>query len=174
MIILPVALCVLFLWAVSGSNRITRLENVVRESWSDVDVALKRRHDLIPNLVATVKAFAAHEKEVLERVMNARHQAMSGTAADESELSQAVNGLLVMAEGYPDLNSSKNFLLLQEELAQSEDRIAAARRFYNANVRYYNTAIGSFPTNLLAAGKKEKPFYEIETISIRENQTVPV
>lgn len=159
-------------WIVSTSNRYARLENLVRESWADVDVALKRRHDLIPNLVETVKGFAIHERDVLERVVQARNSAIQGNAQAETELARAVSSLLFRAEAYPDLRSSTNFLQLQHELVNTEDRIAAARRFYNANVRDFNVLLESFPSSLLAGGRTAKEPYEIESISARETPQV--
>lgn len=162
----------ILVYVISTVNRLTRLRNLVRESWSQVDVALKRRYDLIPNLVETVKAFAAHERDTLDRVISARNQiATSATGGarvrEESALVAALNGLLVRAEAYPQLRSSENFLKLQEELANTEDRIAAARRFYNANVRDYNIAQEQFPASLLASGHSPAEFFEIDDVAAR-------
>jgi LemA protein len=167
LVVAGLLLLVVCFWIVTASNRFARLEALIRESWANVDVALKRRHDLIPNLVETVKAHAAHESEVLERVVAARNQAISGGPQDENELARSVSVLLARTEAYPNLRSSVSFLGLQQELVNTEDRIAAARRFYNANVRDYNTALESFPSNLLAGDRKPKEFYEIDSIDMR-------
>lgn len=158
---------VILFWAIATANRFARLEMLLKESWANVDVALKRRHDLIPNLVETVKGYAAHEREVLQRVVEARNAALQGGAREESELARAVSGLLIRTEAYPQLRSNVNFLDLQKELVNTEDRIAAARRFYNANVRDFNTMLETFPANLLASGRTAKDFYEVESIEMR-------
>ncbi len=161
------------LWTIGTMNRLTRLHNLVKESWSQVDVALKRRYDLIPNLVETCKAFASHERETFERVIEARNRAMSnhGSAADqardESALVGSVRGLLARAESNPQLRSSEHFLELQRELANTEDRIAAARRFYNSNVRDYNVAIEQFPASLVAGERKPVEFFEADSLEVR-------
>ena len=155
-------------WCVSIANSFVRLANLVRESWSDVDVALKRRHDLIPNLVETVKAYARHETETLQRVIDARNRAVSemgsisAHAKDEDELGQSVRQLLARVEAYPDLKASAHYLELQEELANTEDRLAAARRFYNSNVREYNTRLETFPSSLFAGDRKPAEFFDID------------
>lgn len=147
-------------WSVSAANRLTRMEKLVQESWADVEVALKRRHDLIPNLVETVRAYAHHEREMLEDLLRAREQAIAGCAPEESELGRAVKAVLARAEAYPDLKASENFVELQHELSDSEDRIAAARRFYNANVREFNILLSSFPSRLFAGGRTAKEFFQ--------------
>jgi LemA protein len=137
-------------------NGLIKLRNLVQEAWRQIDVELKRRHDLIPNLLETVKGYAAHEKGTLEGVMQARSAAMSGgqtpAAAAQSEgmLSQALGRLFAVAEAYPDLKANVNFLALQQELSSTEDRIAAGRRYYNANVRELNTKVESVPSNIIA------------------------
>lgn len=159
------------LWVVVTYNRIIRLRNHVRESWSNVDSVLKRRHDLIPNLVRTVQAFADHERDVFERIARARAQveeisaSVLARANAEGELTRCTRALLARAEAYPSLRSSANFLELQRELVNTEDRIAAARRFYNANVRDHNSTISSFPSNLVAGFMQAQPeeYFEIET-----------
>ena len=156
-------------WGISIMNSFVRLSNHVKESWADVDVALKRRHDLIPNLVETVKAYSTHESQVIQRVVEARKMALREVssvaehAKDESALGRSVRELLFRVEAYPELKASTNFLSLQEELSNTEDRIAAARRFYNANVRDYNTYIESFPASMFAGGQKRAEFFEIDT-----------
>lgn len=137
-------------------NSLVSLQNYVRESWSDVDTELKRRYDLIPNLVAAVKGYAGHEHEVLERVTELRNTcaANSGPVADQSrdevQLVNALRQLLAVVENYPNLKADENFLKLQNELVNTEDRIQAARRFYNGNVRDYRNKCQSFPGNLVA------------------------
>jgi LemA protein len=137
-------------------NGLIKLRNLVQEAWRQIDVELKRRHDLIPNLLETVKGYAAHEKGTLEGVMQARSAAMSGgqtpAAAAQSEgmLSQALGRLFAVAEAYPDLKANVNFLALQQELSSTEDRIAAGRRYYNANVRELNTKVETVPSNFVA------------------------
>src|SRR5665647_3349612 len=148
---------VLVLWAVGMYNGLIKLRNLVQEAWRQIDVELKRRHDLIPNLVETVKGYAAHEKGTLEGVMQARSAAMSGgqtpAAAAQSEgmLSQALGRLFAVAEAYPNLKANENFLALQRELTSTEDRIASGRRYYNANVRELNTKVETVPSNVVAS-----------------------
>lgn len=178
--ILALLVLVPVFWFVATANRIVKLRNHIRESWANVDVVLKRRYDLIPNLVETVKAYAAHEREVLERVVAARNQAASSVgdvgqqARDESQMVREVNTLLARSEAYPQLRSSANFLALQNELVNTEDRIAAARRFYNANVRDYNTLIDSFPASIVAGMQNAAPaeFFEVEDLAIRRGVQV--
>lgn len=146
---------VLVLWAIFAFNRLVTLRNRAKEAWADIDVQLKRRYDLIPNLIETVKGYAAHEKTVFEDVTNARTKAMSTTApADkaqaENQLSGTLKSLFAVAENYPDLKANQNFLQLQAELTDTEDKIQAARRFYNGTVMVLNTAEQTFPTNLVA------------------------
>lgn len=150
-----VAVLVLLVWTY---NRLVRLRNRVQNAWSDVDVQLKRRHDLVPNLVDTVRGYAAHERQTLEAVTSARTQAMA-TGADigaravaELALTGAVGNLFAVAERYPTLRAAQNFTLLQEQLTSTENRIAFARQFYNESVLQYNTAIATFPRNLVAGG----------------------
>lgn len=145
-------------WLVATYNGFVRLRNLVQESWRQIDVELHRRHDLIPNLVETVQGYAAHERGVFEAVTAARTAAVgpaSGPAqqaANENQLTAALGRLFAVAEAYPVLRASENFAQLQTELATTEDRIAAGRRFYNANVRELNTKVESFPANLVAGG----------------------
>jgi LemA protein len=157
------------LWAIATYNALVRLKNRVDEAWSDIDVQLKRRYDLIPNLVNTVKGYASHEKEVFEKVTEARTRAMgAGSAADkaqaENALSQTLKSLFAVAESYPDLKANQNFLELQRELTDTEDKIQAARRFYNGNVRDFNTKIQVFPNNMIAGslGYAAREFFEAE------------
>ncbi len=136
-------------------NGLITLKNRVDEAWSDISVQLKRRYDLIPNLISTVKGYAAHEKEVFEKVTQARTQAMNaGTTQEKAEaenmLSGTLKSLFAVSENYPDLKANQNFLELQRELTDTEDKIMASRRFYNGNVRDFNTKLQVFPTNMIA------------------------
>jgi LemA protein len=156
LLVIIVLVVLVALWGVTSYNRLIKLRNLVQEAWRQIDVELTRRHDLIPNLVETVKGYAAHERGTLEDVMTARSAAMSGgqTPADlaqnENVLTQALGRLFAVAEAYPDLKANQNFLALQQELASTEDRIAAGRRYYNANVRELNTKVESVPSNIIA------------------------
>lgn len=157
------------LWAVFAYNRFVTLINRTKEAWADIDVQLKRRYDLIPNLVETVKGYATHEREAFENVTRARAQSMqAGTPAAkgvaENMLSGALKSLFAVAEAYPDLKANQNFLGLQTELSDTENKIQAARRFYNGNVRDLNTAIETFPSNLIANMFKFMPreFFQLE------------
>jgi len=146
---------VIGIWVIFLYNRLVSLRNRAKEAWSDIEVQLKRRHNLIPNLVETVKGYASHEREVLEKVTEARTRAISAQTLREkgqaeNMLSQTLKTLFAVAENYPDLKASQNFLELQRELRDTEDKIQAARRFYNANVRDLNIAIESFPSNIIA------------------------
>ncbi len=174
---LPLCLCVVVpvlvvgLVVVGMYNSLVRGRNHVRESWSGIDTELKRRYDLIPNLVETVKGYARHEREVLEQVVEARNRAVASTgspasqAKDENVLVGGLKRLFALAEGYPDLKASQNFLALQGQLVETEDRIQAARRFYNANVRDYNNRCQMFPTSVLAGMFQFEPaeFFEVES-----------
>jgi len=157
------------LWAVGIYNGLIRLKNRVDEAWSDIDVQLKRRYDLIPNLVNTVKGYASHEKEVFEKVTEARTKAMGAQSAGdkaqaENALSQTLKSLFAVAEAYPDLKANQNFLELQRELTDTEDKVQASRRFYNGNVRDFNTKIQVFPNNIFAGmlGFSAREFFEAE------------
>ncbi len=150
-----VVVVVLALGLVGMYNGLITLKNRVEEAWSDIDVQLKRRYDLIPNLINTVKGYAAHEKEVFEKVTEARTRAMNaGSTQEKAEaenmLSGTLKSLFAVSENYPELKANQNFLELQRELTDTEDKIMASRRFYNGNVRDYNTKIETFPTNILA------------------------
>lgn len=155
MIWLIIIIAALVLWAVLIYNGLIRLKNRMDEAWSDIDVQLKRRHDLIPNLVNTVKGYAAHERELFEKVTEARTAAMGAQTPQDKEkaenmLSGTLKSLFAVAENYPDLKANQNFLELQRELTDTEDKIQASRRFYNGNVRDFNTKIEVFPTNIFA------------------------
>jgi LemA protein len=148
-------------------NSLILLRNRVREAWSDIDVQLKRRYDLIPNLVETVKGYASHEQTAFEKVIQARSAAMSAQGIKEkgeaeNALSGTLKSLFALSESYPDLKASANFLELQKELTDTEDKIQAARRFYNGNVLDFNTRLEVFPTNMIAGmlGFKVSEFFE--------------
>ena len=180
LIVILVLLVILGLWAMGAYNGLVRLRNLVQESWRQIDVELKRRHDLIPNLVETVKGYAAHERGVFEEVARARSAAItpgSGPteqAQQENVLTQALGKLFAVAEAYPDLKASQNFMALQTELTNTEDRIAAGRRFYNANVRQLNTKIETVPTNIIAGMFHfvRAEYFEAEEPEVREAPTV--
>lgn len=164
------------IWLIGTYNGLVRIQNFVRESWAGIDTELKRRYDLIPNLVETVKGYAAHERQTLELVIAARNRAAASDgspqsqARDENEFVGALRQLFAVVEGYPDLKASCNFLHLQSELVNTEDRIQAARRFYNANVRDLNTRIQVFPSNIVAGmfNFRGAEFFEIENAIERE------
>ena len=167
---------VIILWLVAAYNGLVRTRNRAQEAWSDIDVQLKRRYDLIPNLVETVKGYAAHEKTVFEDVTKARSQAMQASGAAksgaENQLSQTLKSLFAVAENYPQLKANENFMKLQDELTDTEDKIQAARRFYNGMVRDLNIKIQTFPTNLFASafGFKQMEFFG----DLREDEKQPV
>ena len=175
MIVLYVVLGVvvfLLLCLVVMYNRFVRQRTLVDESWGGIDVELTRRHDLIPNLVETVQGYAAHERAVLENLTQAREAATAHKTDDpaqrqgfEETVGRALTEVLARVEAYPDLQASQNFLDLQDELTNTEDRIAASRRFYNGNVRAYNTRVATFPSNLVAAmfGFEARDFFELTT-----------
>ena len=150
-------------------NALVRLRNRTDEAWSDIDVQLKRRYDLIPNLVDTVKGYAKHERELFEKVTKARTEAINAGGVEakgkaENVLTGALKSVFAVAENYPDLKATENFQKLQDELSDTENKIMAARRFYNANVRDLNTKIETFPTNLIAGplGFKKREFFELD------------
>lgn len=154
-IVVLVVLAALALWAVSVYNRIIQLENRYQNAWSQIDVQLKRRADLVPNLVETVKGYASHERQLFEEIARSREAMMNARGVNESAeaanmMSAALGRLLAVAENYPDLKANQNFAMLQEELAAIENKIAYARQFYNDTVYRYNTKIQSFPGNVLA------------------------
>jgi len=163
------------LYYIGKRNSIIGSRNRVDESWSGIDVQLKRRHDLVPNLVETVKGYATHEKETFEKVTQARADAMSAqgvaaTAQAEQQLSGALAGLRAVAENYPQLRATENFQQLSRNLSQLEDEIQSARRIYNSNVQSYNTTIQQFPASIVAnqGGFAARDFFEIEDKSERE------
>ena len=173
------------LWGVSVYNGFIKGRNLIQESWRQIGVELNRRYDLIPNLIETVRGFAAHERNTLEEVTRLRNSAAAMAsqshgepsqqrAAVESELGQAVRNLIVSVEAYPDLKSNVNFLELQRELTETEDRIAAGRRFYNANVRDYNTKIETVPSNIVAnfAKFEKATYFEVNDALVRQAPSV--
>ncbi|MCA0296181.1 MAG: LemA family protein [Actinobacteria bacterium] len=181
LLILLLIVVVVGFYAVGLYNGFVRSRNLIQESWRQIDVELNRRYDLIPNLVETVRAYAAHERNTLEGVTRLRNQAAALAQAGggavtqeraqvEEQLSGAVRNLLVSVEAYPELKSNVNFLELQRELTATEDRIAAGRRFYNANVRNYNTQVESFPSNILAGMFKfeKATYFEVNDAAVRQ------
>ncbi len=180
---------VVALWTIWAYNNFVKLSQRAKEAWADIDVQLKRRYDLIPNLIETVKGYAAHERETFDAVTNARAEAtkvhvdpanitpeqIQAMAGAESALTGALGKLLAVAEAYPDLKANQNFSQLQSELSDTENKIQAARRFYNGNVRDLSIAIQSFPTNIIGNmfGFKEEEYFELEENSVeRENVKV--
>lgn len=168
-VILLVAVLIAAAWVVAVYNGLIKLKNRVDEAWSDIDVQLKRRYDLIPNLVNTVKGYATHEKELFENVTKARTEAMGAGSPAEKEkaenmLSGTLKSLFAVSENYPDLKANQNFLELQKELSDTENKIQASRRFYNGNVRDFNTKIEIFPNNVIAGQLNfaKREFFEAE------------
>lgn len=162
-------------WLIGVFNSLVRTRNRVKESWSDIDVQLKRRYDLIPNLVETVKGYAAHESQVLENVIKARSAAMNAHSVEErgqaeNVLSGALKSLFALSENYPQLRAVESFTKLQDELSDTENKIQAARRFYNTNVMTLNTRVEQFPTNIVAGmlGFKKEEFFELNNAGERE------
>ena len=171
-----IILGLIILWFILTYNRLIVLRNRTKESWSDIDVQLKRRYDLIPNLVETVKGYATHERELFEKVTRARAQAIGAKTVKEkgeaeNVLSSTLKSLFAVAESYPDLKASTNFLELQRELTDTEDKIQAARRFYNTNVRDLNTKVETFPTNMIAG---MLGFSKMEFFGAEESEKGPV
>jgi len=182
MMIILIVIILIIVWGVLVYNGLIRLKNRVDEAWSDIDVQLKRRHDLIPNLIETVKGYAKHESGTFEKVVEARSAAMSAQesgdpkaqAQAENMLSSTLKSIFALAENYPDLKANQNFLELQRELSDTENKIQASRRFYNGNVRDFNTKIELFPNSIIAGMLNFKPreFFEIEDEKERENVKV--
>lgn len=161
------AVLLLVVWLISVYNGLIKMRNRTDEAWSDIDVQLKRRYDLIPNLINTVKGYAKHEQETFQKVIDARSKAMSTQGIEqkgkaENELSNTLKSIFALAENYPDLKANQNFLQLQTELSDTENKIQASRRFYNGNVRDFNTKLQVFPNNLIASmlGFKKYEFFE--------------
>lgn len=169
------------LYVIVTYNGLVAIRNHIRDAWANIDTELKRRYDLIPNLVETVKGYAKHERETLERVIELRNQCRANTgrvgeqAATETKLVSSLNGLFALAEGYPDLKANSNFQQLQAELINTEDRIQAARRFYNGNVRDYRNKTQSFPANMvtgiLGFPPDAQDFFEVDPV---ERESVKV
>jgi LemA protein len=165
----------IILWIIGTFNGFIRLRNRTDEAWSDIDVQLKRRHDLIPNLIETVKGYAAHEKGLFEKVTEARTKAISAQGIEEkgkaeNMLSGTLKTLFAVAENYPDLKANANFLELQRELSDTENKVQASRRFYNGNVRDLNIKIENFPSRIIAGifGFKKREFFEIGEVEERK------
>ena len=153
--IIPAVIVLIVFWLIGIYNSLVRLRNTRQNAFADIDVQLKQRHDLVPQLVETVKGYATHEKELLTKITLARTAAMGATTIDEkikaeTQLSAALQGLKISVEAYPDLKANQNFLQLQEELSDIENKLAAARRYFNAATTEYNTGIETFPSNLVA------------------------
>jgi len=163
-ILLVIVLAVAF---ISGYNTLIKYKNWIDESWAQIDVQLKRRYDLIPNLLETVKAYAKHEQETLEKVIQARNQLAGGGSREEQiaasdELSGSLKNIFALSESYPTLQSNQNFMMLQEELSSTENKIAYARQLYNSTVAKYNTKIETIPTNIIASLAKHKKVNMLE------------
>lgn len=183
--LIPVAILggivVLGLLFVAGIyNGLVRTKNACDESWADIDTELRRRYDLIPNLIETVKGYAQHEREVFERVIQARNAAIShqgspaAQAQDENALASGLRQLFALAENYPDLKANQNFIQLQAELANTEDRLQRSRRFYNANVRDLNNRLETFPSNFVAQmfSFQAREYFEVDDAAVREAPVV--
>jgi LemA protein len=175
MFIILAVIVVLVLWVIVIYNKLIVLVNRTKEAWSDIEVQLKRRYDLIPNLVETVKGYASHEKGVFEKVTEARTKALGATGMEEKAkaenmLSSTLKSLFAVAENYPQLQAAGNFLELQRDLRDTEDKIQAARRFYNGNVRDLNTQIEVFPANIFSSmfGFKKMDLFELENEAAKE------
>jgi len=173
--IIIIILAIIILWLIVAYNGLVRLRQRVREGLSDIDVQLKRRHDLIPNLIKTVQGYATHEKDLLVKVTEARTAAMGAQGTSdkmktENMLSQTLKSLFAVSENYPDLKASQNFLQLQDELSDTENKVQAARRFYNGQVRDLNTKVEVFPTNIFAKslGFKQEEYFELDDKSERQ------
>ena len=179
-VIIVLAIVVLLvLWLVSSYNGFVRLRNKSEEAFSAMDVSLKKRYDLIPNFVETVKGYAKHEQDTLQAVINARNMAMNANSpeqkiANDNALSGTLKSLFALTESYPDLKANQNFLSLQNQLSRIEEEIAGSRRYYNGVVNKYNTKTEMFPGNILASlfGFKRKPLYEVNSEAERENVKV--
>lgn len=174
--IVLIVLALIVLWAIVSYNGLVTLTNRAKEAWADINVQLKRRYDLIPNLVETVKGYATHEAAAFENVTKARAEAMGAgastpatQAAAENQLSGTLKSLLAISEAYPELKANQNFLSLQKELSDTEDKIQASRRFYNSTVMALNTSIQSFPGNLIASAFR---FVEMDLFELTDAAAV--
>lgn len=180
LVVVMVLVLIAGLWAAQVYNGLVRLRNLVQESWRQIDVELSRRHDLVPNLVETVKGYAAHEQQALDAVVEARAAAAAPgspvpqQAVAEVALSSALGRLFAVAEAYPTLKANQNFLALQAELTETEDRVAAGRRFYNANVGELNTRIEAFPSSAFARvfGIQPAEYFEVMDVTVRQAPAV--
>lgn len=168
LIILIVVVVLLIIWLISLYNRLVRMKNNRENAFADIDVQLRQRNDLIPQLVSTVKGYATHEKELLERITAARSTIMNASNINDkiqadTQLTQALQGLRVQVEAYPDLKANTNFLHLQQEIADIENKLAASRRYFNSATKELNTSVESFPANLIAKnfGFSRQPMYEL-------------
>ncbi|MDR2205158.1 MAG: LemA family protein [Flavobacteriaceae bacterium] len=173
--IILAAVALLFFYGISIYNRLVKFRTMVEEAWSGIDVMLKKRHDLIPNLVETVKGYASHERETLDSVTQARNQALNANSVEakeaaEKNLNQAMMNLFAVAEQYPDLKANTNFLQLQSELSAIESDLEKSRRYYNGTVRENNILVETFPSNIIAGmfGFRKSPFFELENAAERE------
>jgi len=178
LIVILVVIVLIILWLIGVYNGLIKLKNRVKEAWSDIDVQLKRRYDLIPNLMETVKGYMHHEENVLTKVTEARASAMNAKGIEEkgkaeNMLSASLKSLFAVSENYPDLKASQNFLQLQDEISDTENKIQASRRFYNGQVRDFNTKIEVFPTNLIAGMLKFKA-WDFFAIDEKEKENVHV
>ena len=181
-IIILIVVAVLAIWAISIYNGLVRLRNNRENAFANIDVQLKQRYDLIPQLVATVKGYAAHEKELLEKITQARSAAMGAVTTNEkieadNQLSSALAGLKVSVEAYPDLKANQNFMQLQTELADIENKLASVRRFFNSATKELNNAVQTFPGNLLAGmfGFQKEPMFEVpkeERVAVEKAPTI--
>ncbi len=179
-IIIIAIIALIAIWVVSLYNGLVKLRNRRENAFADIDVQLRQRHDLIPQLVETVKGYASHEKELLMRVTEARTAAMAAGSIDdkikaEQQLSSALQGLRVQVEAYPDLKANQNFLQLQEELSDIENKLAASRRFFNGATTEYNNAVESFPSNLIARnfGFQRELFFDLGTENRKQMEEPP-
>jgi len=172
-------LALIFFWYIGIYNKLVHLKALIEEAWSGMDVQLKRRYDLIPNLVATVKQYATHEKDIFDNVARMRAASMNATGIEqkaeaEKGLSAALRTLFAVAENYPNLEANENFLSLQKELSNLEHEIQLARRYYNGAARNFNIVVRSFPSRLVASlsGFEPAPYFELSSSSERENPRV--
>ena len=179
-IIILVVAAIVVIWAISSYNNLVRMRNNRQNAFANIDVQLKQRHDLIPQLVATVKGYATHERELLQKVTEARTAAMGATTINdkikaENTLSSALSGLKVSLEAYPDLKANQNFMQLQTEIADIENKLAAVRRFFNSTTRELNNAVEIFPSNIIARmfGFSREPMFEIPQESRAELDKAP-
>ena len=176
--IILIIVVLIILWIILTYNGLIKIRNRSKEAWADIDVQLKRRYDLIPNIVESVKGYASHEKELFEKVTLARSQAMQATGKEkmlaENTLTETIKSLFAVAENYPQLKANENFLGLQQELSDTENKIESSRRFYNGTVKEYNISVQVFPSNIIAGlfGFKPEPLFE--TTKPEEREAVKV